>query len=50
MAELKEKSARPLKILCYHGNRPKDPRALVDYDIVITAYSILSVESNMSQE
>src|SRR4051812_28592771 len=27
------------------GNRTKNPQDLVDYDIVITAYSILSIES-----
>lgn len=45
IAELRDKSARPLKILSYHGVRPKDPRQLLDYDVVITAYSILSTES-----
>jgi len=46
VAELKEKSARPLKVLSYHGKRPQDPRDLLDYDVVLTAYSILSVESS----
>lgn len=45
IAELREKSTRPLKILSYHGVRPKDPRDLVDFDVVISAYSILSTES-----
>jgi SNF2 family DNA or RNA helicase len=49
IAELREKSSRPLKILSYHGTRTKDPRDLVDYDVVITSYSILSKESSMSQ-
>jgi SNF2 family DNA or RNA helicase len=46
IAELREKSTRPLSILSYHGKRTNDPRQLLDYDIVITAYSILSTESS----
>jgi SNF2 family DNA or RNA helicase len=40
-----------LSLLCvslqYHGpKRPQDPRDLIDYDVVLSAYSILSIESS----
>ena len=35
-------------VCCADGKRSSDPRDLVDYDVVITAYSILSTESSQT--
>uniref|UniRef100_A0A1X7TXG7 Transcription termination factor 2 n=1 Tax=Amphimedon queenslandica TaxID=400682 RepID=A0A1X7TXG7_AMPQE len=36
-----------LSVFRYHGpKRPKDPRVLIDYDVVITTYDIIGMEGN----
>ena len=37
-----------LSVCVYHGaQRPKDPRQLLSYNIVITTYNIVGMESDM---